>query len=295
MKKQYILFIFLSIFFVNASFAQSLEDEFGPDAKPTGFAYAAFKTSHIVIGQSIESPAKGNLNFSISHHFGAVNSGPYDFWGLDQSAFIRFGLEYSVNDRFCIGAGRSNVGKTLDGSIKYKILRQTADDRIPISLSYYGDMTINGTHWTHPEWDNHFSSRLAVVNQLLIARKFSNSFSLQLTPSYIHKNIVALNTDPNDIVTIGGGGRMKLTKRMSVNAEYHYILTSQTKKDFDNSLSLGLDIETGGHVFQFFVTNSQPLFDRGFLTETKGAWKDGFIYFGFNIVRTFTIVKPKGF
>ncbi len=270
--------------------------EFGPDSSTTkAYSYATFKTSHIVIGQSIESPGKGNLNFSISHHFGALNSGSYDFWGLDQSAFIRFGLEYSATDKLCFGLGRSNQGKTIDGSVKYKILRQTTDNSMPISLSYFCDAAAYGTHWTHPEWDNHFWSRFSFVNQLLIARKMSNSFSLQITPSLVHKNLVTLNADPNDIFTIGGGGRMKVSKRMSVNAEYHYILNSRTRQDYDNSLSFGLDIETGGHVFQFFVTNSQPLFERGFLTETQGTWGKGFVYFGFNIVRTFTIVKPKAF
>lgn len=294
MKKIYILLIVLSLVFVKNTFSQDLLDEFGPDVKSKAFTYAAFKTSRIIIGQSIESPAKGNLNFSISHHFGALNDGPYGFYGLDRST-IRIGLEYGINDRLSVGLGRSSLQKTIDGFVKYKILRQTTDNRMPISLSYYCDVAENGLHWSHPEWNNYFTSRLSFVHQLLIARKFSNSFSFQLTPSLVHKNLVVLNSDPNDIVTIGGGGRYKLSKRMSVNAEYHYILNSQTRKDYDNSLSFGLDIETGGHVFQFFVTNSQPLFERGFLTETQGTWGKGFVYFGFNIIRTFTIVKPKGF
>ncbi|MEI6823037.1 MAG: DUF5777 family beta-barrel protein [Bacteroidota bacterium] len=294
MRKFNILLIVLLIVFAKSTFSQDLLSEFGPDTvKTKAYSYATFKTSHIVIGQSIESPGKGNLNFNISHHFGALNSGLYDFYGLDLSAFIRFGLEYSFTDKLCIGLGRSNQGKTLDGSVKYKILRQTTDFSMPVSVSYFCDMACTGTHWSHPEWDNHFSSRLSFVHQILIASKITNSLSLQLTPSLVHKNIVALNADPNDIFTLGGGGRMKVTKRMSVNAEYHYIMNSTTRQSYDNSLSLGIDMETGGHVFQFFVTNSQPLFERGFLTETQGTWGKGFVYFGFNIVRTFTIVKPK--
>ncbi|NVN96441.1 MAG: hypothetical protein HXX18_14290 [Bacteroidetes bacterium] len=294
MKKFYVLLIILSLVFVKNTFSQDLLDEFGPDVKTKAFAYATFKTSRIIIGQSIESPAKGNLNFSISHHFGALNDGPYGFYGLDRST-IRIGLEYGITDKLSVGLGRSSLQKTIDGSVKYKIFRQTTDNRMPVSVSYFCDFAINGLHFTHPEWDNHFSSRLSFVHQLLIARKFNNNFSFQITPSLVHKNLVTLNSDPNDIITLGGGGRYKLSQRMSVNAEYHYILASQTRKNYDNSLSLGLDIETGGHVFQFFVTNSQPLFERGFLTETQGTWDKGYIYIGFNIVRTFTIVKPKGF
>ncbi|MFZ4399792.1 MAG: DUF5777 family beta-barrel protein [Bacteroidales bacterium] len=294
MKKIYILLIILTVVFVKHTFSQDLLDEFGPDIKTKSFTYATFKTSRIIIGQSIENPAIGNLNFSISHHFGAINEGSYGFFGLDQST-IRIGLEYGINNRLSIGLGRSSLQKTFDGFVKYKILRQTSNNSMPVSVSYFCDVASNGLHWSHPEWNNYFSSRLSFVHQLLIARKFSNSLSFQITPSLVHKNIVALNANPNDIVTLGGGGRYKLSKRMSINAEYHYIMSSETRKNYDNSLSLGLDIETGGHVFQLFVTNSQPLFERGFLTETQGTWGKGYVYFGFNIVRTFTIVKPKGF
>lgn len=294
MKKFYVLLIVLSLVFVRNTFSQDLLDEFGPDVKTKAFSYATFKTSRIVIGQSIESPAKGNLNFSISHHFGALNDGPYGFYGLDRST-IRIGLEYGITDKLSVGLGRSSLQKTIDGSVKYKILRQTTDNRMPVSVSYFCDFAINGMHWAHPEWTNYYSSRLSFVHQLLIARKFNNNFSFQITPSLVHRNLVTLNADPNDIVTLGGGGRYKLSQRMSVNAEYHYILASQTRKNYDNSLSLGLDIETGGHVFQLFFTNSQPLFERGFITETQGKWNKGDVFFGFNIIRTFTIVKPKGF
>ncbi|MCX6232287.1 MAG: DUF5777 family beta-barrel protein [Bacteroidetes bacterium] len=294
MKKIYVLLLVFSLVFVKNTFSQDLTDEFGPDVKPKAFTYATFKTSRIVIGQSVENPAKGNLNFSISHHFGALNDGPYGFYGLDRST-IRLGLEYGLTDKISLGLGRSSYEKTIDAFVKYKIFRQTTDDRMPVSISYFCDMTINGLHFAHPEWNNYFSSRFAFVHQLLIARKFTNKFSFQLTPSLVHKNLVVLNADPNDIFILGGGGRYKLTQRLSLNAEYHYIMTSQTRNDYDNSLSLGVDIETGGHVFQLFVTNSQPLFERGFLTETQGSWGKGYIYFGFNIVRTFTIVKPKTF
>ncbi len=294
MKKNYFLLFVFSLLILKNTYSQDLLDEFGADVKPKAYTYATFKSSRIIIGQSIENPAKGNLNFSISHHFGAINDGPYGFYGLDRST-IRIGLEYGITDRLSLGLGRSTLQKTIDGFVKYKILRQKTDRGMPVTVSYFFDVASNGLHFTHPEWTNYFSSRLSYVHQLLIARKFSNSFSFQLTPSLVHKNLVVQNTEPNDIVTIGGGGRYKLSKRVSVNAEYHYILTNQTRKDYDNSLSLGVDIETGGHVFQLFVTNSQPLFERGFLTETQGTWGKGFIYFGFNIIRTFTIVKPKGF
>lgn len=140
---------------------------------------------------------------------------------------------------------------------------------------------------------NYFSSRVSYTYQLLVARKFSNSISAQLIPSLIHKNLVPTGEDKNDIFSVGVGGRVKLTKRMSVNAEYFYTPTGQISYNFNQPLSIGLDIETGGHVFQLHFSNAQAFFDRGFITETNGKWWDGDIYFGFGISRVFTIVKPK--
>ncbi len=268
----------------------------GDDKEITNYEYATFKTTRLVIGQSIENPAKGTLLFLIQHHFGKVNSGAYEFWGLDQ-AFIRLGFEYGINDWLAAGIGRSSEGKTFDGFLKAKILRQsTGKVNMPLTLSYFGSMALTSLKWAEPERENYFSSRLAYTHQLLIARKFSPAFSLQVTPTLVHKNLVETKEDKNDIFAAGIGGRLKLTNRMSLNAEYFYVLPDQVvSTEIDNSLSLGLDIETGGHVFQLFCTNSNPLIESGFIPNTQGTWANGDIYIGFNISRAFTIVKPEGF
>lgn len=264
------------------------------DEKPVkDFTTATFKTTRVVIGQSSENLAKGNLNFIISHHFGKVNLGASEFFGLDQST-IRLGVEYGILDVLTIGVGRSSFEKTIDGYVKYKILRQQKN-KVPLSITYFADMTLNSSKWKDPNRKNYFTSKLAYVHQLIIGRKFNNYLSFQLVGSYIHKNLVERSIDQNDSFTLGLGGRCKISNRVTVNAEYHYIMPGQTAKDFNNSLSLGVDIETGGHVFQVFLTNSHPLFERGFLTETVGRWEKGDIMLGFNIVRTFTIFRPKIF
>lgn len=293
MKKNITLFSFFLLFISQNIKSQDLMDLLGNDKPSKEFATAAFKTTHLILGQSIENVAKGHLNFIIAHHFGRINEGSYNFWGLDQST-IRIGLEYGITDKLEVGLGRSSYQKTIDGFVKYKILRQN-NMNIPISISYFGGMAINTLKWEDPTRDNFFSSRLSFVNQLLIARKFNDNLSLQLIPSFVHKNLVKRVIDQNNIFALGGGGRYKLTKRLSVNAEYYQLLPGQTADDFDNSLSLGVDIETGGHVFQLFFTNSQPLFERGFITETQGKWNKGDVFFGFNIIRTFAVVKPKAF
>ncbi|MCF8334484.1 MAG: DUF5777 family beta-barrel protein, partial [Bacteroidales bacterium] len=145
------------------------------------------------------------------------------------------------------------------------------------------------------ERDNLFSSRVSYVHQLLIARKFNNKLSLQLSPSLVHKNLVESSDDSNDIISSGIGGRYKITNSLSINAEYFHVFTESAAEKSENALAIGVDLETGGHVFQLHLTNAQPMFERGFITETQGKWSNGDIYFGFNINRVFTIQKPKEF
>lgn len=288
--------IFICFATLNLNAQDNLMDVFGEEPETVEYETATFKTTRLVLGQSIENPAPGVLMFLIQHHFGRVNSGAYELWGLDQ-ANIRLGFEYGINDRIAVGIGRSSYKKTFDGFVKGKILRQsTGAKEMPLSLTYFGSISLNSLKWAEPERENYFSSRLAFTHQLLIARKFSQSLSFQITPTLVHKNMVATEEDKNDIFATGFGGRVKLTNRTTFNAEYWYVFPDQiVSQPYDNSFSLGFDIETGGHVFQLFCTNSDPIFESGFITETVGKWDKGDVYFGFNISRVFTIAKPQAF
>lgn len=295
-----ILFILLA--FSGKLFAQDLMDMLKDETPKTNYAYATFKTTRIVLGQSIENPAKGTLQFLIEHDFGRLNQGAYAMWGLDQST-IRLGFEYGITDWLSVNIGRSSYEKTFDGSLKAKILRQsTGAKNMPLSMSFYGGAFLNSLHWTDTSRTNYFSSRMSYVFQLLIARKFSNALSLQITPTYIHKNLVPYRTDRNDQLSVGLGGRYKVAQRVSINAEYFYQIPGFINKysvsatetaDYINCLSVGVDLETGGHVFQLRLTNAQPMFERAFINETTNKWSDGGIFLGFTINRVFTIVKPK--
>ena len=177
---------------------------------------------------------------------------------------------------------------------KYKILRQgTGKRNRPISVSYFASAVCNTIHWSDPTRDNYFSSRMQYTHQLLIARKFNNDLSLQITPTLVHKNLVPTVKDKNDILAMGFGGRYKLTQRFSINGEYIYVLPNQIYSPYTNSLSLGVDLETGGHVFQLQLTNSTSMLEPGFVTETVGQWKKGGIHFGFNVSRVFTVVDKR--
>lgn len=261
------------------------------EEETTHYTSATFKATRVINTQSIETPSEGVLQFVIQHRFGTLNQGAYELWGLDQST-IRLGFDYGITDWLSIGVGRSSFQKTYDGGVKVKILRQsTGKVNMPITVAYFAGMYVNSLRWADPDRDNYFSSRLSYAHQLLIARKFGDCLSVQITPTLIHRNLVETVARGNDDLGLGFAGRFKITKRLSVNWDYVYLMKNESMQDLTNSLSLGLDIETGGHVFQLHVTNSQGMFERAFVSETTGNWLDGDIYFGFNISRVFTLKK----
>lgn len=281
--------------------SSDLDNLLDDGAKPKKeYTTAAFKTTRLVNGHSIENTGKGILDFKISHRFTSMSGGVHEFFGLD-GATLRLGFDYGVTDWLTVGVGRSTLYKEYDGYGKARILRQTTDNSMPLSLSYVGAMSVTsqsanllmGRPLVAPE-KYPFSNRLFFVNQLLIARKFNKTFTLQLMPTHIHYNFVGTKAEPNDVLAIGGGGRVKLSKRVTFNVEYYYQLPDNQLANTTNCLSLGFDIETGGHVFQLLFTNSSGMTERTFIGQTTDKWADG-VRFGFNIARVFTVVKPKGF
>ena len=262
------------------------------------YSYGAFKTTRVINGHSIENTGKGILDFKISHRFSPMSGGVHEFFGLD-GATLRLGFDYGISDAITVGVGRSSLYKEYDGYVKAKILRQTTKNEMPISLSYVGGMSVTSLQTERlfrtlvPPEKYPFSNRLFYFNQLLIARKISNALTLQLSPTHVHFNFVNTSAEPNDIFALGASGRIKLNKRVTLNLEYFHQFTQLDKTT--NSLSVGFDIETGGHVFQLHFSNSSGMTERTFVAQTTDKWADGGFRFGFNIARVFTVVKPKGF
>ncbi|MCC3157593.1 DUF5777 family beta-barrel protein [Hymenobacter sp. 15J16-1T3B] len=270
---------------------QQLEQQTTTQAKPD-FATATFKGTRIVNGQSVETPASGSLQFLIGHRFGQLNSGAYNFFGLDQ-ATIRLGLEYGLNDRLAVGVGRSSMDKTFDGFVKYKALRQHSGPRaMPVTLTLLATSTITTLKFPVGA-DRSTSSRMAYSYQGLVARKFSPGLSAQLMPTLVHRNLVAQPSDDNDVYAVGGAVRQKLSKRIALTAEYYYVLSGTTADQTHNPLAIGFDIETGGHVFQLHFTNAQGMVDPLFIPRTTGNFFKGDIFFGFNISRSFGLNHKK--
>jgi opacity protein-like surface antigen len=273
------------------SLLNMLNDSMSADKIKT-YVSGTFKATHIINTQTIESPAQNNLNFVIQHRFGQLNSGSYNFFGLD-NATLRLGLDYGITDRLAVGIGRSSYLKTFDGYIKYKLLRQTESGSMPVSVSLLGSVQ-DYTQDMPEETYLNTKYRTAYATEVLIARKFSRTLSFQVTPAWLHYNLVPTVKDNNDVFAVGLGGRMKITNRMSIDAEYDVVPANQVvSTTVHNSFSLGWDIETGGHVFQLVFSNSQSMLETQYLAQTTGTWGKGDIYFGFNISRNFNLKKKR--
>ena len=292
MKKLTLLFLALLMTSIQLSaqddLMELLEDM---EEEETEYAYATFKTVRIVNGHSIEMPANGVLELTIAHRFGRINQGVYDLFGLDQ-ANMRIGLEYGVNDWLDLGVGRSNVQKTYDGFAKLRLLRQSKGKRsFPVTVGWVSAIALSSLRNNNPDEAINFAQRVNYTHQLMIARKFSDAFSLQVTPTLVHRNLVGTTADDNDVFAVGIGGRLKVTPSLSLNAEYYYLTPGSAADNFEPSFSLGIDIETGGHVFQLMFTNSIVMTENFFIAENNGSWGNGDIHFGFNLTRVFTVKR----
>lgn len=291
MKKIFTLCALLTI----ALAAKSQEDLMsliGDDEPQKEYVTNGFKSTRVINGQSMELVGAGVLDFRISHRFGRLNGGSYELYGLDQ-ATIRLGLDYGISKRLMVGIGRSSSKKEVDGFLKYRLLWQsTGPGSVPVSLILVSGITVNGLKFQDNSRTNYFTSRLSYLYQVVLARKFSERITLQFSPTLIHRNLVEETVNRHDIYALGTQGRIKLSKRIALMMEYFYVFPgSREDINYTNSLSLGFDIETGGHVFQLHFTNALGMNERAFITETNGEWGKGDIQFGFNISRVFTIVN----
>lgn len=298
MKKLLAILLFTTgCFYINAQNVD-LDKLMEQESKKTGAGkkseevIATFKTTRISNGHSVETLPAGVLDVKIQHRFGTFSSGMKEFFGLDQ-AFIRLGVDYGISDRLMVGLGRTSYQKQVDGFFKYKILKQEHGG-MPVTVTGLASAMVRTDDYAaglpyQPNW----TDRWAYAFQLMVARKFSEGISLQFTPTLVHYNVVPKSTDPNDIVSMGMAGRFKLTKRTSFNVEYYYNLPGHKFEGTRNSLAMGFDIETGGHVFQLLFTNGQGIAERPFISETTGNFFKGDIHFGFNISRVFQIGGKK--
>lgn len=289
-------FTFLMLLgFSFSTYAQDMMDMLSEgEEKTKEFTMATFKGTRLINFHTIETPGKNTLEYRISHRFGTTNSGINNFFGMDGGASIRMGLDYSYDGRLEAGLGRTNIDKTVDGYLKYRLLRQTTDNSNPLSITLVSSLFI--TTQKDPNavingFDKYqyFTSRMAYAHQIMLARKFSDRFSMQIAPVFIHLNLVEKASDSNDIYAATALGRLKITKRVAITGEFGMVLNKYTSGTYYNTAGIGVDIETGGHVFQIHVTNSQGMLESQYLPFTNTSWKDNGIRIGFNISRVFSL------
>ncbi|MCF3110330.1 DUF5777 family beta-barrel protein [Niabella sp. CC-SYL272] len=258
------------------------------------YVTGAFKSSRVINGHSIEFIGKHVLDVRILHRFGRVNDGIGEFFGLDQAA-MRMGFDYGLGKDLTIGVGRSTAEKELDGFIKYRPIQQATGGKgaSPVSVVLAAGAALTTQKFAADAPFTDTKHRMAYYSEVIIGRKFTEAFSFQVSPTYVHRNLVAERTDDNDTYAVGFGGRLKLSKRVAFVADYHYVISGLNKDIYKNPLSLGFDIETGGHVFQLHFSNATGMNEKAFITNTTDSWGSGEIRFGFNLSRVFTIGKKK--
>lgn len=308
-------FLFSFLFFSTLLNAQDdLLSLVGDKPEENKTVYATFKTFKLGNSQTIETVKAKHLDFRISHRFGniyntndpnPINQTFQTFFGFDVVNDIRFSFDYGITDDITVGIGRSRMNKQIDGSVKWKILKQTTDFKMPVSVTFFGDVGYNHNPMAiiysgiNKNFETNELHRFNYVTQLIIASKLNNAVSLQILPTYVHRNFIQqrFNTennnaqDVNGYFSLGFGGRFKMTKRMSLIGDYFHNFAAFYQKN-DNvkmPLSLGVEMETGGHVFSLFFTNAGGLIENNFLSYTTDSWLKGQIKFGFCISRTFAL------
>jgi hypothetical protein len=272
-------------------------------------ALSAFMTTKIINAQSTETVKRHCLDFRITHRFGNIapesGGGVHELYGWDDISDVRISFDYGLTDKITIGFGRSKIDENLDFTLKWKLLEQTTDSYVPVSVTLYENAALTPM-LTSSLYDGttdsvyRFSDRMSYVSQLIIARRLNRSFSFEILPTYQHRNFVKAGINPennaqdqNDLFAIGAGFRMKVTKRMAIIADYFHVFsayrTNNTAIPYYDPLAVGFEIETGGHVFDLNFTNASGIIENNFLPYTTDSWTKGGIKFGFNISRIFVL------
>ena len=291
MKKYVCLLLSFSFYNAGAQVDVKTDKAVNPEAK-TEKVYSTFRSTRVINAHSVDMLRKGNLDFRILHRFGFVDQGIKQLFGLDQAS-MRLGFDYGITDNFTVGVGRSTYRKEIDLFLKYRILQQSSGDKImPLSVA----IATGGLVYTEQSFAVNkpsFSDRSSFYFQLLAGRKFSKNFSFQLGPMWVHSNMPVIGTN-KDLFSIGGGARYKFSRKLAATVDFHHVFNTLIPQNRD-PLSIGLDIETNGHIFQLHFSNATGMNERAYISETFGDFFKGEIRFGFNLSRMFHIGsrKPK--
>ena len=271
------------------------DNNWGTDNSDTSKFSKTFYNSRLINFHTVEVCNKRTMELRISHRFGAINGGSFEAWGLDGGANIRIGLDYSLDGRLMVGIGRSSYQKMVDGFMKYRLLRQTKDGNTPLSITLFSSayyINLKDPNKATNGFDKYEDSpwsRYSFAHEIIFARKFSDKFSLQVAPFFIHYNLADKITDLNDVYGVTTAFRYKVAKRFAITGEYGLCVNDYTRDNYYNSMGIGFEIETGGHVFQMHFTNSTGITENQYLPFTTTKWSNAGVRLGFNLTRAFNL------
>ncbi len=313
-----VFFIALFSFVTITLFAQTdlmkMLDTMGTKDKPHDKVTATFKTTKIISLQTPQTMGRGELDFRITHRFGNIgeesNGGVHTLYGWDAISDVRFSFDYGITRKLMVGVARNKKGEYIDGSVKWRFLEQTLDNKVPLTICAYAiasltpeseDKLYAGADTAWVNTNKKFAHRMVYTTQLIFARKFGDWLSIAVAPSYTHRNYVLANintnnnnaVDENDLFSVGAGIRIKVTRSMSILADYFYVISDYRKDNlanpYYNPLAIGFELETGGHVFHMNFTNAAGITENYLIPNSPDSWLKGGYKWGFNISRVFQI------
>lgn len=300
MQKIYTSIIVLFLFncCVFAQDADSLLQSLDSSRYVGGKTSATFKSTRIVLSHSSETQKKHDLDLRIRHHFGDIGGefgSSHTLFGLDGATDLYIGLDFGLTDKLTLGIGRSKREELYNFFIKQKTIQQSQS--IPFTITLLGQA---GIITREENFNNEFSgdsTRNSYLIQAIIARKFSEHLSLQISPTYLLRSEHIAFGDQQNLFSLGFAGRFKLSKRLSLIGDYQLVNAfgrpDNLSESYFNPLGIGLEIETGGHVFSLNFMNSEYIIENNFLPDTKKSWNDGGVRFGFTISRNFSLGKSR--
>lgn len=264
---------------------EDLLSEIDNGNQDAAYEIAIFKGLKVINFESTKLVSNKGFSFIVSHRFGTVKDGFQNLFGLDQ-AVTHLNFVYGISENVNISASRSSNQKIYELGSKIRLVKQRKGEN-PFNIVVYSSVLAN----TGLDKDNlpklEFKHRLSYVAQLLVSRKMNSKLSFILSPTFFHDNYISNDYQNNSQYGIGFGGRYKMGKRWSLNTEYGVHLNRSNNSLYNNPFSIGVDLETGGHVFQLHFTNSQSMNTNGVFGTSTGDWKEGDVYFGFNLARSF--------
>lgn len=282
----------LCLFFSAAAQTDSLMQAMtGSEKEPVT---ATFKSSRLILSQTTSMVKKYDLDFKVAHRFGDIggtDGGSKILWGLDNSSDIYIDFEYGISDKLNIGFGRSKYEQLLDLQLKYALLQQRTNGGTPVSVALLVKAGFTPYKVVTNVFDD-YMNRFSYLAQAILARKFSSNFSLQLSPTALIRNVAPAG-DEKTLFALGAAARYKFTKRFGIVADYYHPFSdyrsNNTSTKFYDPLGLGIEIETGGHVFTMNFVNAKAIVENNFLPNSTSSWSKGQYRFGFTISRMFTL------